>query len=161
MPNTEVDESYLITLAGSSRFGRFGKFLHRFWPIWDPKTGPSRPTIAVEISSGGLPGRLGDAALRFCPSWFCFGAPLDRFWNHFGPILDPKMAPKSNFGAILAPKMAPKSDFGPILAPRWPPNRSKSKYIHTSWPGGLRGAIRTGPACGPRLRVRLAECISL
>ena len=34
-----------------------------------------------------------------------------------------------------------ESDVGPILAPRWPSNRSRSTYIHTSWPGGLRGAI--------------------
>ena len=75
----------------------------------------------MEISSRGFPDRLGDAALRFCLSWFRFGGPLDRFWDHLGPILAPTMAPKLDFGRILAPKMAPKSDLGQILASKMDP----------------------------------------
>ena len=89
--------------------------------MWGPKTAPDRRTIAVEISSGGLPGRLGDAALRFCPSWFRFGPLLGRFWDHLGPILAPKMLPELDFGLILVPKMSLKSDFGHFLVRTGPP----------------------------------------
>ena len=86
-----------------------------------PKTPQNRGTIAGKISSGGVPGRLGDAALRFCSSRCCSGPLPGRFCEHPGPLVAPKMAPKSDFRPILASKMTLRSESGPILDPKMAP----------------------------------------
>ena len=96
------------------------------WPVLGPKTTPGRAGIARKISSGGVLGRLGVAALRFCASWLRLGPLLGRFLGHLGPILAPKMAPESDFGPTLAPKMALKSD---LIAPRSPPGQDERMYV--------------------------------
>ena len=70
---------------------------------------------AGKISFGESLGRLGAAALRFCPSWFCFGPLLGRFWDHPGMVFGSQGGLQIGFWADFVPKMTFKSDFGLVF----------------------------------------------
>ena len=89
------------------------------WPVLGPKTTPGRAGIAGKISSGGVLGRLGVAALRslslLAQSWASSGLIFGPSWVDFGPpwVLLGRFL--GQLGSVLVSKMALALDFGPVL----------------------------------------------
>ena len=130
----------------SKRGSKIGSILGSIFGLSLAGFGPqNRPQLQHDSRGNFVRGGPGS-------SWCCcfaFLSLLVPFWASSGPILGPSWAdfgPQDGSGigfwADLGSQDDPQIGFWPILVPRWPPNQSKSTYIHKSWPGGLRGAIK-------------------